>query len=145
MQVGQKAANLRPVELVVFRVVPDRRHTHLVGPFAQQVSQVRDDGRLRVVAVPVVEHAHGDGKDIGFACGHAPGTGIGVVLAAGAHDRQQHLHERGARVVVVVREVLARLALQLLQCVVEVAGVQGVDHADARSQPDDLAAEHVDQ
>lgn len=72
MQVGQKAANLRPVELVVFRVVPDRRRAHLVGSFAQQVSQVRDDGRLRVVAVPVVEHAHGDGKDIGFACGHAP-------------------------------------------------------------------------
>lgn len=88
MQVGQKAANLRPVELVVFRVVPDRRHTHLVGPFAQQVSQVRDDGRLRVVAVPVVEHAHGDGKDIGFACGHAPGTAHVVGLAAGAHDRQ---------------------------------------------------------
>ena len=24
--------------------------------------------------MPVVEHAHGHGKDIGFACGHAPGT-----------------------------------------------------------------------
>ena len=141
MQAGEQVAHGPRVRLVVLGVVEHGRGADLGRALPDEVAQVGDHGRLRIVPGAVVQDPQRGGEHVGLHVGH----GAPSLLAAGAADGQQHLHEGAAPLVVVGEQVLAGRAGEAPERGMDVARVERVDGPQAASQTDDLSAEQTDE
>ena len=141
VEAGQQVAGRARVGLVVLGVVEHGGGADLGRALSDEVAQVGDDGRLRIVLGALVQDLERGGQDVGFHVG----DGAASLLPSGAADGQQHLHERAAAFVVVGKQVLAGVSREPFERFMDAARVERVDGAQAAAQTDDLSAEQPDE